>query len=169
MHTIEGGMITTPDAQLARTLRLLRNQGMDRPYHHEIIGFNARLTDVAAAIGRIQLAALPRRTAARRANAAYLNAHLCAVAIPPAASGVGHVYHQYTVRAPDREALRGRLAEAGIGTGIYYPVPVHRQPAHQVLADLPATDDACAQVLSLPVHPDLSSADLARIAAAVNP
>jgi len=172
MHTMEGGMITTADTQLARRLRLLRNQGMDRPYHHEIIGFNARMTELAAAIGRVQLAALPRRTAARQSNAAYLDTHLRTVTIPRTGPGVGHVYHQYTVRTDQRDMLRDRLAAAGIGTGVYYPVPVHRQPAHgqaHPAPQLPHTDVAVDQVLSLPVHPDLSTADLARIVEAVNP
>ena len=170
MHALEGGMITTDDAQLARTLRLLRNQGMEQRYANEIVGANMRMTDVAAAIGRVQLGRLDEWTEARRANAARLDSGITSVAVPPVASGARHVYHQYTVRvAGDRDGAQARLKEAGIGSAVYYPTPIHRlTPYLDSGADLPETDRAAAEVLSLPVHPSLAAGDLDRVVDAVN-
>src|SRR5689334_3627551 len=95
MHSLEGGMVSTADAGLARTLRLLRNQGMEQRYANEMVGANMRLTDVAAAVGRVQLSQLAGWTEKRRANAAYLSAHLSGVEIPAVPPGWEHVYHQY--------------------------------------------------------------------------
>jgi perosamine synthetase len=170
MHSLEGGMVVTADAQLARRVRLLRNQGMEQRYANEIVGYNLRLTDVAAAIGREQLRQLPAWNERRRANAAKLDAGLPdTVRTPHVAPGVTHVYHQYTVRVPAgrRDALHEFLLERRIGSGVYYPVPVHRLPSFNLDLDLGATQRAAAEVLSLPVHPSLSDADLDRITAAV--
>jgi dTDP-4-amino-4,6-dideoxygalactose transaminase len=175
MATIEGGMAVAPDAATARKLRLLRNQGMgETPYRHEVIGTNARMSDLAAAIARCQLTRLDGFTRTRRRNAATLDAMLCgAVGCPQAAPGAYHVYHQYTVTVPGgpaaRDALAGTLTEQGIGSRVYYPVPVHRLEAFARYAgtDLPRTDTAAGSVLSLPVHPALTPADLDRIATAV--
>ncbi len=168
MTTGEGGMVVTPSAETARTLRLLRNQGMERRYENEIIGFNVRMTDIAAAIGRVQLTRLAGWTADRIRNAAHLTSHLTAVTPPPVATGATHVYHQYTVRAPDRDALQQRLADRGVGSGVYYPTPIHRLPSFDLELDLPETAKAAGEVLSLPVHPALTTADLETIVAAVN-
>jgi perosamine synthetase len=174
MATIEGGLVATPDAGLARKLRLLRNQGMDAQYQHEIIGTNARMSDVAAAIARQQLARLGGFTRARRRNAAALDTALeGAIACPQAAPGAFHVYHQYTITVPGgpaaRDAFAAALAEAGVGSRTYYPVPVHRLPAftRYKAPDLPHTDTAAGSVLSLPVHPALTDADIERITTAV--
>ncbi|THV31978.1 DegT/DnrJ/EryC1/StrS family aminotransferase [Glycomyces paridis] len=171
MHALEGGMVTTDDPQLARTLRLLRNQGMEQRYANEIVGANMRLTDVAAAIGRVQLGRLDEWTEARRANAARLDAGIDAasVVVPPVAPDARHVYHQYTVRAEGRERAIEHLREAGVGAAVYYPTPIHRlAPYAHLGADLPETDRAAGEVLSLPVHPSLTSGDLDRIVDAVN-
>ncbi|MEO5877583.1 MAG: DegT/DnrJ/EryC1/StrS family aminotransferase [Streptosporangiaceae bacterium] len=170
MHTLEGGMVTTPDPAVARTLRLLRNQGMEQRYAHEIVGANLRMTDVSAAIGRVQLAQLPGWTEQRRANAAFLDAGLTALRPAAVAAQVRHVYHQYTVRVPrDRAAAQERLKAEGVASAVYYPTPIHRlRPYRGVVWDLPETDRASAEVLSLPVHPSLSGDDLDRIVAAVN-
>ncbi|MFJ8883963.1 DegT/DnrJ/EryC1/StrS family aminotransferase [Streptomyces sp. NPDC102402] len=178
MHSIEGGMVTTADPALARTLRLLRNQGMEQRYANEIIGANLRMTDVSAAVGRVQLGRIGAWTDRRRANAAYLDAHITVpgVTTPPVAEGARHVYHQYTVRIPGfRDAATAELAEAGIGHAVYYPTPIHRlkpywEPDQKAgrLWDLPETERAAAEVVSLPVHPSLTQADLERVAAAVN-
>jgi dTDP-4-amino-4,6-dideoxygalactose transaminase len=175
MHALEGGMVVTPDAEAARTLRLLRNQGMERRYANELVGYNLRLTDVAAAIGRAQLRKLPGWNEQRRAHAAKLDAGLAGhpgVLTPVLAPGAAHVYHQYTVRVPAgrRDALHAHLAGHGVGSAVYYPTPVHRLPPFAAAAAgavLPATEDAAARVLSLPVHPSLADADLDRVAAAV--
>ena len=175
MHSLEGGMITTGDAQLARTLRLLRNQGMEQRYQNEIVGANMRLTDVAAAIGRVQLSRLDGWTEQRRANAAYLDARLEGVTAPPVADGARHVYHQYTIRVPgDRDAFQARLTELGIGNAVYYPVPIHRLRPYRTddgrVGDwkLPETDRAAEEVVSLPIFPSLTNEQLDRIAEGVN-
>ncbi|MER7173347.1 DegT/DnrJ/EryC1/StrS family aminotransferase [Streptomyces mesophilus] len=172
MHALEGGMISTPDAELARTLRLLRNQGMEQRYANEIVGANMRMTDVAAAIGRVQLGRLPEWTERRRANAKTLDSLLEGVRTPQVADGARHVYHQYTVGVPDgrRDALAARLQERGIGCAVYYPTPIHRLRPYEDPArpPLPETDRACEAVLSLPVHPGVGEGELRRIAEAVN-
>lgn len=176
MHALEGGMITTADPELARTLRLLRNQGMEQRYANEIVGANMRMTDVAAAIGREQLKQLDGWTEQRRANAKQFDARLTAVTPPPVAQGARHVYHQYTVRVDaDRDAAQKALIDQGVGCAVYYPTPIHRlkpylEPdrARGRRWDLPETDRAAAEVLSLPVHPGLTDRDLDRITAAVN-
>ncbi|NIL57213.1 DegT/DnrJ/EryC1/StrS family aminotransferase [Salinispora arenicola] len=175
MHSLEGGMISTADAELARTLRLLRNQGMEQRYANEIVGANMRMTDVAAAIGRVQLRQLPDWTAQRQANAKALDSKITSMVIPPVADGASHVYHQYTVRVRgDRGAAQKRLTELGIGNAVYYPTPIHRLKPFLTEEgtpgpwELPETERAAAEVISLPVHPSLSQADLERIADGVN-
>ncbi|MFF9347769.1 DegT/DnrJ/EryC1/StrS family aminotransferase [Streptomyces sp. NPDC014734] len=181
MHSLEGGMVTTGDASVARTLRLLRNQGMEQRYANEIVGFNVRMTDVAAAIGRVQLRSLAAWTRQRRANAAVLDAGLRGVVTPPVAEGAGHVYHQYTIRVDeesgaDRDTVSRALRERGIGNAVYYPTPVHRlapfRTGEKVLGhtagELPETERAAAQALSVPVHPMLTAEELGRLTAAVN-
>lgn len=176
MHSLEGGMISTGDAGLARTMRLLRNQGMEQRYANEIVGANLRLTDVAAAIGRQQLRRLDRWTEQRRANAAWLSGALTGVTTPVEPDGSRHVYHQYTIRVlEDRAALQQQLIERGVGSAVYYPTPIHRlRPYRQESGqpdprwELPETDRAAAEVLSLPVHPGLTEESRRQIADAVN-
>ena len=179
MTSLEGGMVSTADAELARRVRLLRNQGMERQYANEVVGLNNRMTDVAAAVGRVQLTRLAGWTAARRANAAALDAGLAGapgVVTPHVPSGYTHVYHQYTIRlegasAAERDEVARVLREQWrIGTGVYYPIPNHRLPSLAPYApgvDLPGTEKAARECLSLPVHPSLSEADLERIVRAV--
>jgi len=170
MTSGEGGMVSAATPEIARMLRLLRNQGMERRYENEVVGFNARMTDVHAAIGRVQLGKLPAWTAQRRANAEFLSANLEGVGVPGVADGATHVWHQYTIRVGvDRDGFAAALAaEHGVGSGVYYPIPNHELPSFAREQDLPVTAQACAQVLSLPVHPSLSRADLERIVAGVN-
>ncbi|OKI45223.1 DegT/DnrJ/EryC1/StrS family aminotransferase [Micromonospora sp. CB01531] len=175
MHSLEGGMITTADPELARTLRLLRNQGMEQRYANEIVGANMRMTDVAAAIGRVQLRQLPEWTEQRRANAKFLDTNITGMVTPPVADNAKHVYHQYTVRTQgNRDAAQRRLTELGIGNAVYYPTPIHRLKPYLAEDgkpgpwDLPETERAAAEVISLPVHPALSAADLERIAEGAN-
>lgn len=170
MTSGEGGMVTTSDADVEHKLRLLRNQGMEKQYENEIVGFNARMTDLHAAIGRVQLTKVLGWTAQRQQNAAFLDANLENVGTPAVKAGAGHVYHQYTIRVPeDRDGLAKALRdEYNIGTGVYYPVPNHRLPSFNRTEDLPNTETAAKEVLSLPVHPSLSQDDLERIVAAVN-
>ncbi len=169
MTSGEGGMVVTADAELARKVRLLRNQGMERRYENEVVGLNNRMTDVHAAIGRVQLGKLAGWTEQRQANARFLDSSLEGVVVPPVAPGAAHVYHQYTVRVPgDRDAFAARLAERGVGSGVYYPIPNHRLPSFALELDLPETERAAREVLSLPIHPSLSGDELKTIVEAVN-
>jgi len=190
MTSGEGGMVTTGDADIARRVKLLRNQGMERRYENEVIGFNTRMTDIHAAIGRVQLAKLAGWTKQRQDNAAFLDANISGVITPPVAPGATHVYHQYTIRTVghDRDAFSEALAAEGVGNGVYYPIPNHRLPslihfsprpgdgrqcgtqgccAAGACEVMPVTEQVARECLSLPVHPSLSQGDLERIAAAV--
>ncbi|MGI8313361.1 DegT/DnrJ/EryC1/StrS family aminotransferase [Saccharopolyspora hattusasensis] len=174
IHAVEGGMTVTADAQLAEKIRMLRNQGMNAQGLHELVGVNARMTDLSAAIGRAQLRKLAPVTDARRHNAALLDAALGAVTtIPWSAPGARHVYHQYTIRvdAGLRAGIITSLRSRGIGAAVHYRVPIHRQPAFSpadsARPHLPHTDTAADQVLCLPVHPSLTDTDLHRVADAV--
>lgn len=166
----EGGMITTGDERIARTLRLLRNQGMERRYENEIVGFNTRMTDIHAAIGRTQLRKLPGWTRRRQENAAFLDSNLRGVVVPPVAPGAEHVYHQYTVRivGHDRDEFAAELSRRGVGNGVYYPTPIHRLPSFSFDVELPVTERVASQCLSLPVHPSLSQSDLEIVVETVN-
>ncbi len=174
MTSGEGGMITTNDAELAGRCRVLRQHGMRRRYYHDELGFNYRMTDIHAAIGLAQLGKLSRFNAARQANARFFDERLQGVGVPVVPPGRTHVYHQYTIRVQEgrRDALAQHLAERGVGTGVYYPVPVHRQAFYVeplgYRLSLPQAEAAAAEVLSLPVHPALSAADRETIVAAVN-
>jgi perosamine synthetase len=170
--TAEGGIITTNDDEVADRARLIRSHGQRERYYHEMIGYNFRMTEIQAAIGLVQLGKLEQFNAARRAHAEYLTARLKGVIAPTATPGCRHVYHQYTIRVPDdRDALAEHLRERGIGTMIYYPVPVHKQVAYQRLGyqdHLPVAERASREVLSLPVHPALTREELDRIVEGVN-
>lgn len=170
MTSGEGGMVSVATPEIERMMRLYRNQGMERQYHNEVVGYNNRMTDIHAAIGRVQLTKVDAWTKRRQANAAFLTANLEGVTPPPVAEGAVHVYHQYTVRVPDdRDGLAAALRdEHQIGSGMFYPVPNHRLTPFRSEADLPETERAAAECLSLPVHPSLSEGDLARIVEAVN-
>nr|NLI49052.1 DegT/DnrJ/EryC1/StrS aminotransferase family protein [Propionibacterium sp.] len=170
MTSGEGGMVSAVDETVERNLRLYRNQGMLQQYHNEVVGLNNRMTDIHAAIGRVQLTKVDAWTKKRQENAAFLSANLEGVTPPPVAEGAVHVYHQYTIRVPqDRDGLAKALKdEYNVGSGMFYPVPNHRLKPFQVDKDLPNTERAALECLSLPVHPSLSQADLERIVTAVN-
>jgi perosamine synthetase len=174
MTSAEGGMITTNDERIAETCRVIRQHGMRRRYYHDELGFNFRMTDVQAAIGLEQLRKLPAFNQARRANAQYYDRHLNGVIPPCEPEGYEHVYHQYTLRVKDgrRDALRDYLKENGIGSEVYYPVPIHQQTFYtQKLGynmSLPEAESAAAEVLSIPVHPGLAPEDLGLVADAIN-
>jgi perosamine synthetase len=174
--TGEGGMVTTNDDCVADRARLLRSHGMRVRYYHESIGYNFRMTNIHAAIGLAQMPKLERFNETRIANAAYLSEHLPKdkVQVPTVRSNTRHVFHQYTVRVLpplDRDEARQRLAAAGVGTEVYYPVPVHKQVLYGELRygdqSFPESEKAAKQVLSLPVHPSLTREDLETIVAAV--
>jgi dTDP-4-amino-4,6-dideoxygalactose transaminase len=131
------------------------------------------MTEIHAAIGRVQLTKVDAWTATRRANAAFLDANLEGVVVPPVADGAVHVYHQYTIRvSDDRDGFVTALREEyQVGSGVYYPIPNHRLASLAPYApglELPETERAAHEVVSLPVHPSLSQGDLERIVTAVN-
>lgn len=170
--SVEGGMITTQDPEIAERARLLRSHGSSKRYYYDQLGYNFRMTDIHAAIGLTQMKHLDEYTEARRANAAYLSQHLEGVTVPVVEEGRKHVFHQYTIKVPDRrdEAVQ-ELREAGIGTGVFYPVPLHTQELFQNLGyddAMPVTERVAQKVISLPVHPALSDDDLEQIVASVN-
>ena len=170
MTSGEGGMVTTGCDHIARQLRLLRNQGMERRYENEVIGFNTRMTDIHAAIGRVQLKKLAGWTKQRQDNAQFLSNNISGVVTPPTASGAIHVFHQYTIRVvdQDRDKFAEELVNRGVGCGVYYPTPIHRLPSFGLTIDLPVTEQVALQCLSLPVHPSLSKKDLETIVETVN-
>ncbi|MEP7159652.1 MAG: DegT/DnrJ/EryC1/StrS aminotransferase family protein [Dermatophilaceae bacterium] len=170
MTSGEGGMVSCESEQIARGVRLYRNQGMEKQYHNEVVGFNCRMTDIHAAIGRVQLTKVDAWTVKRQENAAFLSANLRGVTPPTVADGATHVYHQYTIRVShDRDGFAAALREEyAIGSGMFYPVPNHRLAPFRAVVDLPETDRAAEECLSLPVHPSLSQGDLERIVEAVN-
>ena len=171
MTTGEGGMILPDDEAVAERARRFVDHGRTTGYEHASVGHNFRMTNLAAAIGRAQLDRLPEFTRARRENAARLTERLADVpdvVTPHEPDGYEHVYHQYTVRVPDRDARQERLANRDIGTGVYYPIPIHEQPAYGDVSGSYPVSEACAEeVLSLPVHPEVDEPDLDRIAEAV--
>ncbi len=172
MTTGEGGMLTTADAEVAERTRLLREHGMKVRYHHDLVGYNFRMSDIHASIGLAQLPKLDANNARRRANAARYDAELHGVVIPTVLPGFTHVYHQYTIRVNRRDEFVERLRERGVGSGIYYPIPVHRQAPFIAMGygeeRFPVTDLLTQQVLSIPVHPALSEAEVDAVIAAVN-
>jgi dTDP-4-amino-4,6-dideoxygalactose transaminase len=175
MTTGEGGMVTTDDDDFAARLRPLREHGARERYRHDMLGYNFRLTDIASAIGLAQLAKLDRFNEVRRRNAERLTEALAGrdgITVPSERPGHRHVYHQYTVRIHrDRDGVQRRLAQLGVGSAVHYPIPVHRQPLYVELGygslEMPVAETLADEVLSLPVHPALSDADLDRVAASL--
>jgi perosamine synthetase len=170
MTSGEGGMNSVANADLERRMRLFRNQGMLKQYENEVVGLNNRMTDLHAAIGRVQLTKVGGWTKQRQENAAFLDANLQGVAVPAVAAEATHVYHQYTIRVTeDRDGFANALrTEYGVGCGVYYPIPNHRLPSFKRELDLPETEKAAREVLSLPVYPSLTGEELERIADAAN-
>jgi dTDP-4-amino-4,6-dideoxygalactose transaminase len=165
----EGGMVTTNNAAVADAVRLFRHHGMRRRYYHEAFGLNYRMTDLLAAIGLAQLRHLDTWNVIRRQHAQRLTRGLydAGLELPTTRADYTHVFHQYTVRVRhNRDDFRERLADSGIGSEVYYPVPVHRQ---QIYADFyrdgmfPETERAAREVLSLPVHPSLADEEIDRV------
>jgi dTDP-4-amino-4,6-dideoxygalactose transaminase len=170
MTTGEGGMATTGNKETERRLRLLRNQGMEIRYQNEIPGFNNRMTEVAAAIGIVQLKKIQMWTLRRQANAAFLDANLRGVIVPPVSPKAKHVYHQYTIRLidQDRNKFAAELKKLGVDSDVYYPAPVHTLPAYNLSLDTPVADSISKSCLSLPIHQNLSKSELHKIVETVN-
>lgn len=168
MTTGEGGMVVTDDETVADRTKRFINHGRDGTYDHADVGHNFRLTSLGAALGEPQLDRLSDFVSVRRRNAARYDAALSeqpAITGPIEPPNVQHSYHQYTVRCEDRSALQSAFENAGIDTGIYYPTPIHEQPAYEDIdASLPVAERAAAEVLSIPVHPSLKRREVDRIA-----
>ncbi len=173
MTTGEGGMLTTNDRAVAKKARLVRAHGSQTRYLHECLGFNLRMTDIAASIGLVQLGKLDGFTASRQKNAELLSTGLRkvpGVSAPGIKTGCTHVFHQYTIRAEKRDELASFLREKEIGTGIHYPMPIHKQPLYLELGyedPLPVSEKAAEEVLSLPVHPGVTENDTQKIIEAI--
>lgn len=167
MTTGEGGMVVTDTDEVATRARRYINHGRVGTYKHSEVGNNFRMTNIAAAIGLAQLDRLSEFNAARRMNATALTATLREIDIgrpPVVPESHTHVYHQYTVWVENRDAFVSYLDDAGVGTGVYYPLPIHEQPAYDSYnGSFPHAESAAEHVVSLPVHPQLSESDLDRI------
>jgi dTDP-4-amino-4,6-dideoxygalactose transaminase len=172
--TGEGGIVTTDDDGIDHSCRLLRHHGSARTYFHETLGYNFRMTNIHAAIGVAQMGKLARWTEQRIQNAAYLTERLSKlphVVSPVVRPGYVHVFHQYTIRVRgNRDQAIEDLKARGIGVGVYYPLPIHKQPLYLNMGykdNLPEAERASLEVLSLPVHPALTREDLDTIVEAV--
>jgi dTDP-4-amino-4,6-dideoxygalactose transaminase len=170
----DGGMIVTDSDELAGRVRSLRIHGSARKYFSEEQGWNSRLDELQAAILRAKLCRLENWNAARRSNAAAYDYALRDIpnVVPPRRSEFAeHVFHQYTIRVAQRDQLQKRLADAGIASAIYYPTPIHLQPVYKSLGyrvgDLPETERAAAEVLSLPMYPELTAEQIELVAEAI--
>jgi dTDP-4-amino-4,6-dideoxygalactose transaminase len=170
----DGGMIVTDSDELARRVRSLRTHGSARKYFSEELGWNSRLDELQATILRAKLRHLENWNAARRINAAAYDQALRDipnVVSPRRAKSAEHVFHQYTIRVPQRDRVQRKLAESGIASAIYYPVPIHLQPVYKSLGyktgDLPETERAAAEVLSLPMYPEMTPEQIQLVAEAI--
>jgi dTDP-4-amino-4,6-dideoxygalactose transaminase len=166
----DAGMCVTNDATLAERMEILRVHGGKPKYYHALIGGNFRLDELQAAVLNIKLKHLDAWSAGRQRNAAYYDAAFArantagAIESPRAEPGIRHIYNQYVIRASSRDALRAHLTAAGIGTEIYYPVPLHLQPCFAYLGyqagEFPYSERAAAETLALPIYPELAEAQL---------
>ena len=168
----DAGLITTADPAHAETLRMLRHHGSRKTYLHERVGWNSRLDEVQAAVLRVKLTRLERFNAARRNVARLYREKLKAkdIILPAEHRRGTHVYHQFTIRSSRRDALREALARESIAASVFYPIPLHRQPAYEAAhrgVRLPVSERISAEVLSLPIHPLLDEAAVDRICAAL--
>ncbi len=176
--TGEGGMLATNDPSIAESAKRFRQHGMGAQYEYLSLGYNYRMTDLAAALGRVQLRRLPRIGADRRANAAFYDAELAGVdgiTTPLVPANASHAYHQYsilidptqTANGADRNAVRAALAASGVGSGIYYPIPLHLHPLFASYGygrgDFPIAERVSEQILALPIHPLLDRDQLAHV------
>lgn len=171
MTTGEGGIITTNDEKVAKKARMIRDHGSSRRYYHEILGFNFRMTDINAAIGIEQLKKLDKFNHKRRENAGYLTKKiedLEGIITPKIYTDREHVFHQYTIRVTkefriSRDEVIKKLNENGIGVGVYYPMPIHKQPFYIDLGYndvLPISESMAKEVVSLPIHPLITKENL---------
>lgn len=171
----EGGMVTTNDHKVAEKVRLLRNHGDDGKYHHIMLGYNMRMTDLQAAIGIQQLKKLDEMNRKRITNADYFDRHinLDGVGLPHKETGAKHVYHQYVLKVENgREELMRYLNSKGVGTAIHYPSAIYEQPLYKELGYkpglCPTSEKVSRQVVSIPVHPKITSEELEYIVDVIN-
>ena len=167
----DGGMILTDSEEACRRLRSLRSHGSAKKYFSEEQGWNSRLDELQAAVLRVKLRHLDEWCAARRAHAARYDAllkKLPGVVVPRCAAWGEHVFHQYTIRVQQRDRVQRSMAEEGIASAVYYPVPIHLQPIYKRLGyrlgDLPESEHAASEVLSLPMYPELTEAQIGHVA-----
>jgi dTDP-4-amino-4,6-dideoxygalactose transaminase len=169
----EGGMVVSNSGSFAREVRMLRDWGAEKKYHHVLKGFNYRMDGIQGAILRVKLRHLERWTEARRSHARVYTGLLAGsgLGIPQEAPYARHVFHVYAVRTTDRQTLQRTLQANGVGSGIHYPIPVHLQPAYSDLGytagDFPESERAADEVLSLPMYPELTHTKLEMVAAAI--
>jgi dTDP-4-amino-4,6-dideoxygalactose transaminase len=173
----DAGLCTTKDPELAERMRVLRVHGGKPKYFHALIGGNFRIDELQAAVLRIKLKYLDGWTSGRQRNAAYYDRAFFAAGLagrvitPQAAPGQRHIFNQYVIRVRDRDALRKFLGEHGIGTEIYYPVPLHRQECFNYLGYAPGTfpesERAAAETLAIPIYPELTDDQLGTVVARV--
>ena len=171
----DGGVIATGDPALAARLAALRQYGWRAHYIIDEVGVNSRLDELQAAILRVKLRHLDAQNVRRQTIAGAYDVALAGGEVRPPArrAGAGHVFHQYVVRVPDRAAVQARLRAAGIGTGVHYPMPVHLQPAYRGRVVLgpsgcTASERASAEVLSLPMFPELTNEQVEIVCAALS-
>jgi dTDP-4-amino-4,6-dideoxygalactose transaminase len=169
----EGGAVTTSNPEYGRAVRMLRDWGQDRKYHHLLRGFNYRMEAFQGAILRVKLRHLEQWTESRRKLARHYDELLSdsPVQTPEEMSWARHVYHVYTVRSEDRDSLQSSLSVDGIQTATHYPIPVHLQPAYSDLGyragDFPHSERAAREVLSLPIYPELSPQGVSKVVASI--
>lgn len=164
----DGGMVVTDDDAAAEAVRVYANHGSRQRYHHSVIGYNSRLDELQAVVLRAKLPHIDLYNQSRRGNASRYSDRLRGSAVrPPVEDGKGiHVYHQYTILTDRRDAIQKALSEAGIASAVYYPIPLHRQEVYREIfsgTSLPVTEEISAQVLSLPMYPELTEAQIDRI------
>jgi dTDP-4-amino-4,6-dideoxygalactose transaminase len=175
----EGGMVVTADPEMAEKIRILRNHGMKPKYHHRLIGINSRLDALQAAVLRVKLRYLEGWTQNRRRNAARYRAFFARfglnsshVILPEESEGAHHIYNQFVIRVKNRDALREYLAQQGIGSEVYYPIPLHLQECYQSLGyrsgDFPESERAARETLALPIFPELTAAQQHFVVKAIN-
>jgi dTDP-4-amino-4,6-dideoxygalactose transaminase len=170
----EAGAVVTGNAELQEKVRILRDHGQVRKYHHKMIGWNCRMDGIQAAVLRIKLRYLERGNQLRRSHAAHYNQALAGieeVVTPAQAAWARHVYHVYAIRAQDRDEVIRRLGEKGIGCGVHYPVPVHLQEAYRDLGyeqgAFPVAERSATEFVSLPMFPELTPAQVEIVAECV--
>ncbi len=167
----EGGMVVTNNPEYAHKVRMLRDWGQETKYHPTLRGFNYRLQGLQAAVLRVKLRRLEAWTRARRGNAGRYDQLLAGTGVTTPAAGAGHVYHLYTVRSAEREALQRHLALQGVASAVHYPLPLHLLPAYAddryPKGSFPVAEACAETVLSLPVHPFLTDEQIETVAGAV--